>query len=180
MTCGTLTRQGPTRTRRGAMLVWFVLIAVPMLFFSISLSTEISQTLIVNRKVQFTAESAAVAGAFQFRYSGADDFSVDGRLDRGRAGSVARQTFNAGVAAGSTRGAHIVNSWPEVTDHQVRYVVQFEHTNQRVTRWLSRWLGNEQQLGVVTIRETAVVCRPGTTSGPTGGNCQRPNTNLGN
>lgn len=56
------------RGRRGAAMLWFLLIALPILLLSAGLATEVTRVIIANRQVSNATEAAAVAGAQQFRY----------------------------------------------------------------------------------------------------------------
>lgn len=170
----TLSAQRGARRRRGAMMIWFILIALPLMFFALSMATEVSKTLIVNRQVRHAAESSAVAGAFQFRSNGVNDFTADGSLDVSAARNAASQTFTAARNAGAVRGADIQNVTVIATATDVVVNVRYEIEGNRLLAWLS---GDE--IGVINISERAVVCVPGVTSNSTGGNCQRPDTNIG-
>jgi hypothetical protein len=155
------------------MLIWFVLFALPVLFFGLSLATEVSSMLIINRRVRLSAESAAVAGAFSFRQAGPDDMTVDGTLDEPQAQAIARATFDAARNAGAVKGAEIdfvaVSTSP--TRVEVRVTYRFEDTP------ILDFLG-ANGVGQVSITEVAEVCIPGDASGPTGGACQRPDVNY--
>ena len=166
-----LVRNGASRHRRGAMLIWFVLVVLPILFFAMALSTEVSTTLIANRSVRLSAESAAVAGAHQFNVA-----AGDGRLNTVLAERAAFETFSEAYSADAVRGVELVSHRARATTTWVEYTVTYRMENAR----LLNWLGSDG-VGLVTITERAEICRVGdasTAAADTGNVCQRPETNT--
>lgn len=149
------------RRRRGVTLLWFVLIGMPFLMFSLALTSEVSKVVVAGRQVRLAAENAAVAGAFQFDRSGSGD------LDQAKARQVASETFSRAVSEGMVKAASVIRHWPVTTSRQVSYNVRFRVPGLTILRLF------RQEGDVYIVTERADVCVPGQHQ-VTGGYCRRP------
>jgi hypothetical protein len=95
MTQGTLLRAKPARRRRAVTTLYFIMVALPFMFTGFTLAVDISSMVTLNRSVRLAAETAAVAGSFQYNQNG------DGTLNQAAAVAAARDTFQQALAVGA-------------------------------------------------------------------------------
>lgn len=158
-----LQRRGK-RARRAAMTVWFFLLGVPTILFSLALSVDVSRMIVANRSVKLAAESAAVGAAFQF------DESQNGQLDAGLARDDAYATLLRAEELGALKNVVIKERYAVADGGSVSLTVVWQLRRPLVIKY---FLGRDGVVGGdVTAR--AFVCVPGVTTAPTRGNCARP------
>lgn len=146
------------RKRRGVFFIWFALIGLPAMLFGLTLSADVSSVINVNRQIRLAAESAAVAGSFQFERSGS------GRLDQGQASAVAYETFQEAIRVGAITRARVSSHGAVTTATEVSYRVSYQIQGLLALRWFA-----PAGVAPITIVEKAEVC-------PSGSYCGRPDT----
>lgn len=81
----------PPRTRRAAILFFFLLVGLPMCWLAGALSVDYARVIHTHRAAAQTADAAALAGALQFqRNNPSNPNAASNRIDVTRARSVAQ------------------------------------------------------------------------------------------
>lgn len=152
--------------RRGVGFLWFSLVALPFIFFAMTLSMDVTRLYLGARQVSNAADAAALAGAYQFVDAGIGRAELNIPL----AQDAARDTLRASIDAGVTRSVVVTSVRVAATDTAVAVSVDYDV---RPISPLSAIFTGLILDGSSTITRTAEVCIPGVTYA-TGGLCVRP------
>ena len=167
----------PSRRRgRGAAMLWFILVALPMLAFGSALAVDISRLIVSAREASNATEAAAVAGAQQYQ---PNTF----RLDPGKVAPKVGESLAQSVSSGAMRSP-VTSVTAVVTDNGYGPVGRGTQRVTVTTRYVVDDLVFLPLLGLMTggsynnsqelqMTRSADVCLPGQ-YGPTGGSCTRP------
>lgn len=144
-----LTRpRGRLRRARGAVMLYFVLIALPLCMLGFSMVGDFASSIVAHRQVSNAAESAALAGAYQFQPGTME-------VNPGDAVSAALDLYNTANAENVTRMA---------TDEHPKVTVEDDNTTVVVTvdyrvPWLgfAKWFGAGENLQ--TVVRSASLCQ---------------------
>lgn len=155
-------------------MLFFVMVALPLLLVGGMLAGDISFMVKTNREVSNATEAAAVAGAFQFQGGST-------LLDRNRSRAAAQSLMARAEANGSVRVATDVNVDFEVNPYgSERVIVTTTYTLRPYGFYaaLDAFFGTgDDGARTYTVVRTADVCIPGVAGyTPTGGSCTRPTT----
>lgn len=167
-----LTRRARRDRRRAAALLWFLIVALPLMYLGMALAVDVARIVMVSGQAANVAEASAVAGAFQFRTGTAT-------LDRTAARNVGMTLAQLSYSGGNVNGS--LASVPDVR------VLSNSYGTERVTVTVRTsvdtvLLGTVLNLlsgdpGATTITLSATrsadVCIPNRYT-PTAGYCARP------
>lgn len=162
-----------TRCRRGAAgLLFFMLIGLPVMFFSAALTVDFTMQIIAFNQAESTADAVARAASFQQRLD-------QDRIERTRARTAARQTFDRTQDAGvmsMTRDAQLQGNTVRFRDNDrtAEVTITYRLRMRNFTAWLSAASLGDLNSQVFEVTRRASVCTPGDNSGSTAGNCARP------
>lgn len=157
----------PVRTRpavtarRGATLLFFLLVMIPFAMLSMMLSADLTRLIDAQRQAGYVATNAASAGSLQY-------LGQSSSLARSQAQQVALQTARANFAAGAMPHARDPQAQVVVGSRQVDVTVSYQLDGLLIAQF---FVGNDTDRRSVT--RSAEVCLPGQT--PTAqGFCSRP------
>jgi len=169
-TVPSMKRVAPSRRRRGVAILYFISIGIPLALVAFAVSVDVVTLVGTRRTVQFAAESASVAAAFQYKTDGS------GGLDLARARQVAEETCRVSVDRGAIPLSHVrltgqTTNWCKifirqdpVTGKFVSVGVTIEYTPKGlvVLPAIDRVLGSDIVADLTTIPavEAAAVCDP--------------------
>jgi Flp pilus assembly protein TadG len=159
-----LSSQSRNRSRKGAVMLWFVLIQLPVLFFALGMTVDFTRIYIAHRQVANASQAAAQAGAQQI----SPTLSAAGTpvLNQPAAQSVAIDTINRAEGANAIRTA---SSNPLVTVTTTATTITVKMTYQPSNLMFA----NIFSTPTTTVTSTAFICVPGQ-SGATQGYCATP------
>lgn len=109
-----------SRTRRAVTTLYFIMVSLPFIFVGFTLAIDISSMVTLNRSVRLAAETAAVAGSFQYSQNG------DGTLDQAAAVAAARATFENALTVGAVSSRiprDSITYQAQVSSNSVRFTV---------------------------------------------------------
>lgn len=160
--------------KRGAAFVWFCLVAIPVLFFALAMAVDFTRVILAGRQVGTATQAAAIAGAYQFKPGVAE-------LDTGAAASVAADTYCWSAEVGGTplvrtdstdscSGAK-ASARLEVlaTSSSVRVTAHYQVKGLLVMDFFTSGGYHPPE-----VTREATICSSQDPTGPTGGNCYRP------
>lgn len=170
------THAGPfRRATRGVAFMWTILIAMPLMFFGLSMAVDFTRVILAGREMRTATHAAALAGAYQFQPGRAE-------LDRAAARFAARETMcvsqQFGVKNAVAASAGGSPCGPGFSSVSMTMTFPTASTMQVTTRYrvdgllLLKYFDGEDSEYSVT--RTAAVCDPRDSSGPTAGYCVRP------
>lgn len=157
------------------MFLWFFAIAVPLLLVGFALAVDVSGMINTNRSIRLAAESASVAGSFQFEKNGS------GYLDPTQAALKAAETFQHAIDVGAVPNASEIVGSPQIQYQNisgvnravgVRFNVSYKMKNFVILRYFYEASGSVPS---VALYEQARICR---TYSSVSGFCGRPDTNA--
>ena len=169
-----------SRSRRAVGFIWFLIVALPILFFGAALAVDTSNTIVANRQVRLAAESAAVGAAWQIK---ADAATHTISIDAIAANTVANQTFTQAVSAGSLKKVSVISTVVSINTKSNPQTVTVRVTYRVNEDIFYSLLGTAPPN--YSTHASAFLCRPdqatsgvggGSLSGTTGGHCVRPGT----
>lgn len=163
------------RSARGVAFLWTIVIAMPLMFFGLSMAVDFTRIILANREVSAATYAAALAGAYEFN-SGQDTINLT------RASAAARETLCVSFQQGAVKdavpgeraraacagGGSIAASVRLPTESSVEVTSSYRVDG----LLLMKYFGYSEEDTV--IRRTAAVCNPSDPSGPTAGYCTRP------
>lgn len=172
----------PNRSRRAAVFIYFLVIGVPMALLGFAVAVDVSMIVGVRRAVQLTAESASVAGSFQYKTDGS------GVLDKDKASTAARDLCLKALESGAlpSRSIRITGSvadWCKVyipdSATSVQVSIDYDVKGTFVLENLDKYLGLDvySKLTTIRTREAGSICNPRDFGNM--GVCYRPSTEAG-
>jgi len=156
---GLLTLNRP-RHRKGAMLLWFVLVQIPVMFFVLGMTVDFTRLYVAHRQAVNLAQAAAQAGSQQIALNS----------------TSLNQSAAVAAADGTWTFANTVNAAPLLNSGANMGVTA---TQQTVTVTITYTVKGLIGFGVfptskTTVTASAFVCLPGQSTGPTSGYCATP------
>lgn len=165
-----MLKRKTSRLRRGSVMLLFVLVGFPFIFFAAGLSVDVTRIYVANRQVANATQAASLAGAFQFK----PNSSV---LDTRRAQTIALETWNKEKEVGALPLAQVPNAPViQVTAGSSASPGKVSVTTTYNVNGLvfAAILGVSSSVNDVTIERSSIVCVPGSLNSPTDGYCRRP------
>jgi hypothetical protein len=172
-----------TRNRRAVAFIYFLIIGVPMALLGFAVAVDVSTMVSARRAVQLVAESASVAGSFQYERNGS------GVLDSARAVSAAHQLCERALAVGALPSRNVeltgpVSNWcsalpsPVTSPTSVQVSINYEVRGTLVLRNLGTYLGFDiyDKLKPISTVEAGSLCNPQNPGDL--GRCYRPSTGV--
>lgn len=160
MTTLRTSNNRPRRTRRAVTTLYFIMVALPFMFVGFTLAVDVSSMVTLNRSIRLAAETAAVAGSFQYNQNG------DGQLDSAAAVAAARATFDQALSVGAVSSRIPRDSivyQAQVVNNSVRFtIVSYRMEGFLMLDYFLDGTSPMQDGVVFTgISETAQVCTAG-------------------
>ena len=165
-----------TRRPKGAILLFFLLFALPLLWLCGAIAVDYTRVVLGQRQAGQIADSASLAGALQtLKNDPNDPLRVSSNLDYTRALDATFETITRSVQADVGRQITIVRVEPRITavgtgttPAQVEVILDY-----RIDGLLFLGILGDYGQAQGQVSRTAFVCSPGTNL-TYGGSCARP------
>jgi len=158
----------PSRRRRAVAIIYFFALGLPFLLFGFAISVDVPSLISTRRALQLVAESASVAGSFQYDASGGGGLDVSAATSAARdlcrksleVNAIPRQSVS--LAGGPENWCKVSFGTARGRPVSVRVSIEYSPKGLFIIPLLDYLYDWKilQSLGAAPVAEAAAVCNP--------------------
>lgn len=163
------------RSTRGVAFMWTILVAMPLMFFGLSMAVDFTRIIMAGREMRTATHAAALAGAYQFTPGkatlnavAANDAAVETMCVTVDQGAIKNAVPGDSVVTPCSSGQAVSVTTKLLTTSTIQVTARYRVDDLLLVKYFD--YGQQEHV----VSRTAAVCDPSDTSGPTNGFCTRP------